>query len=30
MAYATLKALKSQRTVEQIAALRGKKVEDLV
>ena len=29
-AYATLNALKSQRTVEQVAALRGKKVEDLI
>lgn len=28
MAYATLNALKSQRTVEQVAKLRGKKVED--
>ena len=30
MAYATLKALKSQRTVEQVAALRGKKVEEII
>ena len=30
MAYATLNALKSQRTVEQVAKLRGKKVEDLI
>lgn len=30
MAYATLYALKSQRTVEQVAKLRGKKVEDLI
>ena len=30
MAYATLKALQSQRTIEQVAALRGKKVEDLI
>jgi small subunit ribosomal protein S5 len=30
MAYATLKALKSQRTVEEVAKLRGKKVEDLI
>lgn len=30
MAYATLSALKSQRTVEQVAKLRGKKVEDLI
>ncbi len=29
MAYATLEALKAQKTVEKIAALRGKKVEDL-
>lgn len=30
MAYATLNALKSQRTVEQVAALRGKKVEEII
>ena len=30
MAYATLNALKSQRTVEEVAKLRGKKVEDLI
>ena len=30
MAYATLNALKSQKTVEQVAKLRGKKVEDLI
>lgn len=29
MAYATLNALKSQRTVEEVAALRGKKVEEI-
>ncbi|MEG0025680.1 MAG: 30S ribosomal protein S5 [Bacilli bacterium] len=29
-AYATLEALKSQRTVEQIAILRGKKVEEIL
>ena len=29
MAFATLEALKSQRTVEQIAKLRGKKVEEI-
>ena len=29
MAFATLEALKVQRTAEQVAALRGKKVEDL-
>ena len=29
MAYATLEALKSQRTVEEIAKLRGKKVEEI-
>lgn len=29
-AYATLKALQSQRTIEQVAELRGKKVEDLI
>lgn len=29
MAYATLEALKSQRTVEEVAALRGKKVEEI-
>ena len=30
MAYATLNALKSQRTIEEVARLRGKKVEDLI
>ena len=30
MAYATLNALKSQRTVEEIARLRGKKVEEII
>lgn len=30
MAYATLEALKSQRTVEEIAKLRGKKVEEIL
>ena len=30
MAYATLKALKSQRSIEEVARLRGKKVEDLI
>ncbi|MDD2391886.1 MAG: 30S ribosomal protein S5 [Bacilli bacterium] len=30
MAYATLEALRSQKTVEEIAKLRGKKVEDLL
>ncbi len=30
MAYATLNALKSQRTVEQVAHLRGKKVEEII
>ena len=30
MAFATLDALKAQRTVEQVAKLRGKKVEDLI
>ena len=30
MAFATLEALKAQRTVEQAAKLRGKKVEDLI
>ena len=30
MAYATLEALKSQRTAEEIAALRGKKVEEII
>ena len=30
MAYATLEALKSQRTIEQVAALRGKKVEEIL
>ena len=29
MAYATLEALKSQRTIEHIAKLRGKKVEEI-
>ena len=29
MAYATLNALKSQRTVEEVARLRGKKVEEI-
>ena len=29
MAYATLEALKSQRTIEEIARLRGKKVEEI-
>ena len=29
MAYATLKALKSQRTIEEVAKLRGKKVEEI-
>ena len=29
MAYATLEALKSQRTIEQVAKLRGKKVEEI-
>ncbi len=29
MAFATLEALKAQKTAEQVAALRGKKVEDL-
>ena len=29
MAYATLNALKSQRTVEEVAKLRGKKVEEI-
>jgi len=29
MAYATLEALKSQKSVEQVAALRGKKVEEI-
>ena len=29
MAYATLSALKSQRTIEEVAALRGKKVEEI-
>ena len=29
MAYATLNALKSQRTIEEVAALRGKKVEEI-
>jgi small subunit ribosomal protein S5 len=30
MAYATLNALKSQRTIEEVAALRGKKVEEII
>lgn len=30
MAYATLEALKSQKTAEEIAALRGKKVEEII
>ena len=30
MAYATLSALQSQRTAEEVARLRGKKVEDLI
>ena len=30
MAYATLEALKSQRTVEHVAKLRGKKVEEII
>ena len=30
MAYATLNALKSQRTVEEVAALRGKTVEEIL
>ena len=30
MAFATLEALKAQRTVEQVGKLRGKKVEDLI
>ena len=30
MAYATLEALKLQKTVEQVAALRGKKVEEIL
>lgn len=30
MAYATLEALKSQRTIEHIAKLRGKKVEEII
>ena len=29
MAYATLEALKSQRTIERVAELRGKKVEEI-
>lgn len=29
MAYATLEALKSQKTIEQVARLRGKKVEEI-
>ncbi|MBE6150117.1 MAG: 30S ribosomal protein S5, partial [Firmicutes bacterium] len=30
MAYATLKALKSQRTKEEVAKLRGKSVEEIM
>ncbi len=30
MAYATLKALKAQKNIEEVARLRGKKVEDLI
>lgn len=30
MAYATLKALKSQKTIEEVAKLRGKKVEEIL
>ena len=30
MAYATLEALKSQKTVEQVAELRGLKVEEII
>ncbi len=30
MAYATLKALRSQKNIEEVARLRGKKVEDLI
>ena len=30
VAYATLKALKAQRTVEEVAQMRGKKVEDIL
>lgn len=30
MAYATLNALKAQRTVEEVAKLRGKKVEEII
>ena len=30
MAFATFKALKSQRTVEEVARLRGKKVEEII
>ena len=30
MAYATLKSLKSQRTIEEVAKLRGKKVEEIM
>lgn len=30
MAYATLNALKAQRTVEEVARLRGKKVEEII
>ena len=30
MAYATLDALKQQKTVEEVARLRGKKVEEIL
>ena len=30
MAYATLNALKAQKTAEQVAAMRGKKVEEIL
>ena len=30
MAYATLNALKSQKTIEEVAALRGKKIEEIL
>ena len=30
MAYATLNALKAQKTVEEVALLRGKKVEEII
>ncbi len=30
VAYATLKALRAEKTIEQIAALRGKKVEEII